>query len=177
MNKRYFDFLCDIVGRTEQYGNLLARLYELNFYSLVPNDDNRAADGEQLRIIFLDEKGKANTASSFSDLIGACTVLEMLIGVASRLEFDLSGSRWERTVGEWFWVLIDNIGLEWCDDMGWEMEDREQEVDERIDILLERKYGSDGNGGLFPLKNPKKDQRDIEIWYQMSAWIIENYPI
>jgi hypothetical protein len=32
-----------------------------------------------------------------------------------------------------------------------------------------------GTGGLFPLKMPKVNQRRVEIWYQMSAFIEENF--
>ena len=51
------------------------------------------------------------------------------------------------------------------------------EVKAAVECLLERRYLEDGDGGLFPLKCPRKDQRRVEIWYQMSAWVIENYPI
>ena len=43
--------------------------------------------------------------------------------------------------------------------------------------MLAREYSDNGHGGLFPLKNPKKDQRKVEIWYQMTEYINENYPI
>ena len=33
----------------------------------------------------------------------------------------------------------------------------------------------DGFGGLFPLKHAKKDQRKVEIWYQLQNWLMENY--
>jgi hypothetical protein len=32
-----------------------------------------------------------------------------------------------------------------------------------------------GLGGMFPLEDPREDQRAIEIWYQMMAYINENY--
>lgn len=173
---RYLDFLCKIVGREYGYEQLLAHLHRIEFYSLVPHDDNRGLDGEQLREQFLDEVGPQGSSSLPN---GPCTVLEMLIGVAKRLEFDLAGGRYERSSGEWFWVLIDNLQLESCDDLIYEHPHggAEQEVDEKIRILLERGYDTDGEGGLFPLRDPRKDQRRVEIWYQMSAWVIENYPI
>ena len=173
MNK-YLDFLCNVVGRAYEYDKLLAHLHGIEFYSLVPNDDNRGVDGEQMRNIFLDEVGPQGSTSLPT---GPCTVLEMLIGVSYRLEFELLGGLFERPASDWFWVLIDNLELDWCDNVLYSRLDSVIEVDERVKNLLERNYGTDGHGGLFPLKRAQQDQRRIEIWYQMSAWVIENYPI
>lgn len=164
---RYFDFLCDLVDKHNMYSELLVVLHRVEFFSLIPNDDNREEDGKQLRKTFIDEEGQH--ALSQSDY-GPCTVLEMLIALAFRLEFETAQSRWEKTTCEWFWILIDNLGLIECGN-------RTDEIKIKVGIFLNRHYNSDGNGGLFPLKNPKKDQRRVEIWYQMSAYIIENYPM
>lgn len=174
MKNRYFDFLCNIVGRTYEYTKMLGELHGIEFYSLIPNDDNRCEDGKQLREKFNNEEGQQ--ALSQSDL-GECTVLEMLIGLSFRLEFETMSSRWEKTPSEWFWILIDNLGLEWCDDAMYEQTESRDEITTKIKVFIDRQYKSDGNGGLFPLRNPRKDQRRIEIWYQMSAYILENYPI
>ena len=32
-----------------------------------------------------------------------------------------------------------------------------------------------GTGGLFPLKRPRVNQRRVEVWYQMSEYLMENY--
>ena len=170
----YFDFLCDIVGHGYEYSSLLVSLHKLEFYSLVPNDDNRGVDGEKLREIFLDEVDPQGVSSLPN---GPCTVLEMLVGLAKRLEFDLFGSKFERSEGECFWLLINNLGLEWCDNYRWEAENKEKEVEKRIQILLDREYFPDGKGGLFPLRVTHLNQQKVELWYQMSFWVIENCPI
>jgi hypothetical protein len=153
---------------------LLHHLYMIEFYSLIPNDDNRGEDGKDLRDKFVEKEGLQ--ALSFCPQ-GPCKVLEMLIGLSFRLEFETAQSRWEKTPKEWFWILIDNLDLSWCTNSEFMKYDRISEIDEKISILLDRKYKNDGYGGLFPLKNPKKDQKEVEIWYQMSAYILENYPI
>ena len=173
-NNQYLNFLCNVVGRAYEYDKLLEHLHGIEFYSLVPNDDNRGVDGEQLRTIFIDEVGPQGSTSLPK---GRCSVLEMLIGVSYRLEFELLGGRYERPACDWFWVLIENLELEWCDNVLYSRLESVREVDERVKNLLERRYGTDGRGGLFPLKVARQDQRRIEIWYQMSAWVIENYPI
>lgn len=170
VRNRYLDYLCNIVGKANKYGCLLEQLHEIEFYSLVPNDDNREADGTHLRNMFIEEEGQH--ASSFMPR-GGCTVLEMLIGLAFRLEFELLGGQYEQPPSYWFWVLIGNLGLSRCTDDRFRRED----VRNIVQILLDRQYSTNGRGGLFPLKVSQRDQRRVEIWYQMSAWVIENYPI
>ena len=55
------------------------------------------------------------------------------------------------------------------------------EIDHILTNWIERRYSPDGHGGVLPLNNWQKgssiEQTEIEIWYQMSAYIIENYGI
>jgi len=172
---RYFDYLCFLIGRSQEYSILLEKLHDIEFYSLIPNDYNRGADGQYLRSIFLDEVGHT-WSTSLPEM--ECSLLEMLIGLANRLEFETAQSKWEKSPNEWFWILIDNLDLSGCtNDAYIKSECVCKKIDEICDRLLSRGYEYDGNGGLFPLKDPKKDQRRVEIWYQMSAYVMENYPI
>lgn len=171
---RYFDFLCSVVGRSQEYSILLDELHRIEYYALIPNDDNRGRDGEQLRQLFLDDNGHGGRGYLPR---GAATVFEMLIGLSYRLEFESMESRWEKSPGEWFWVLIDNLGLTDCtDEMIISGSRTRTDVQDTVKRMLAREYGPDGNGSLFPMKKPQKDLRRVEIWYQMSAWIMENYP-
>lgn len=174
---RYFEFLCSIVDEdgSREYDKLLSELHGIDFYSLIPNDDNRGEDGKQLRERFEDEEGGPQGLSLSHDK--PCTVLEMLIGLAYRLEFESANSHWEKTPGEWFWILLDNLGLGWCDNNMFVQINNTDEIHQKIGVFLDRHYKSDGSGGLFPLKEPRKDQRRVEVWYQMSAYIMENYGI
>lgn len=172
----YLDFLKSLVGKRARYGRLLERLHGTPFRPLVAMDANRAADGERLRGEFL-EKGVPQGLSFLPP--GGCTVLELLIGVARRMEFDLLGSRHGRPAKDWFWVLVGNLELSWCDNVcfGIDASGTLGKIDRALAAFLKREHGPDGSGGLFPLKRPGKDQREVEIWYQMSAWLIENYPV
>ncbi len=181
MDDLYFNFLCDLVGKRRGFTTLLRYLYDTEFYSLIPNDDNRVGDGAYLRNIFLEKRGPTGLPflpkkERFTR--GGCTLLEALLGVASRLEFELLGGLYERPASDWFWVLMENLELDWMDDVEFSMDlDAFSVMESRVKTFLERQYDTDGSGGLFPLKSPSKDQRRVEIWYQMGAWVIENYPI
>ena len=46
-------------------------------------------------------------------------------------------------------------------------------VEEILNRVVWRTNESDGTGGLFPLSRPYLDQRDVEIWSQLNAFLLE----
>ena len=167
----YFNYLKSLVEpqRGKQFGSLLKHLYETEFYFSIDNDGNRSEDGLLLRDEYCERYGDVLIPNP-------CCILEMLIGVSRRLEFIFFGSRYERPYGEWFWILIDNLGLEYFDNAQIDYLGLE-EVNTILDIWMHRTYDRSGEGGLFPLRRAKVDQRKVEVWFQMMAWVAENYPI
>ncbi len=176
IKKAYFDWLYHQVEVKEFLGleNFISELYEIPFYCLIPNDDNRAKDGLQLRDRFLD-----GLDADYPDdvLPWPCTVLEMLIALANRMDFILfdhsKGSRY----AIYFWLFINNLKLQ-----KYNNDDKNVEKKEKFNRLVlkkfvKREYQADGKGGLFPLDDPLNDQRNVEIWYQMMEYISENYDI
>lgn len=150
----YLKWLIKLVERREnkKYIDLLEWLFYQNFYSILPNDDNRAADGIALR-------------SEFGiQLDRECSILEMLIALARRMDYYLEDLIGPPNVKNYFWRFIENLNLDL------ENEDYNYLI---ITRFLERRYERNGNGGIFPLKRYRKDQRDVEIWYQMMAYINE----
>ena len=49
-------------------------------------------------------------------------------------------------------------------------------VEEILQSLVYRNYATDGSGSFFPLQDPDDDMTQIEIWYQMAAYIDEILP-
>lgn len=155
-------------GRFKHW-HLLRQMYKKEFVWLIPNDDNRVEDGRELRREFFKETG-AQFDDEWSDL--GCSLLEMLIALSRRLAFEADG-----TPREWFWALLRNMRVDDFIDPFYEdlPEKIENAVDTALDKLVWRQYEYDGTGGgLFPLVYPDRDQRDVEIWYQLNAYLLEN---
>lgn len=170
----YFQWLCDLVCVNEpdhSYWLLADQLQKTVFYWYVPNDENRAADGEKLREIFADE----TFYNDYTCLQGPVSVFEVFVALAIRMENVLADpSQGDRTVN-WFWEMIENLNLAQFDDEHYVERHGNLLVHQILQAFLERKYGR--NGCLFPLKKGYSDQRLVEIWYQMMAYLTENYNI
>jgi hypothetical protein len=145
--------------RRGTYHDLFSVMHDKEFVWIVPNDDNRVADGRDVRFDWAEENGVGAVDANAS-------FLEVLIGISRRLGFLTA----ESSEG-WAWQLIVNLELD-------NMTDRllnygEEKVDEILETCIWRQYDQFGRGGFFPLNRPKQDQREVEIWYQMNAYVIE----
>lgn len=149
-------------NRSKTYWDLLKKLHSKEFIWIVPNDDNRAEDGKDLRYEFLDVTGSVVDNREWLRL--GCSMFELLIALARRLSFQADGEP-----SFWFWHLMENINLrQYTDEFGVP----ESVIQQTLDIIIWRNYDSNGNGGLFPLKSTDKDQRNVELWYQMSEYLL-----
>lgn len=148
---------------SKTYWDLLRQLYCTEFAWFVPNDDNRAEDGRELRFEWASVED-VELPDHWLRL--GCSFLEMLIGLARRLEFQT-----DESCEHWFWQLINNMGLLGCHDRS---NFGEQDVEERTSSVIWRTYDYDGNGGLFPLRSASRDQRQVEIWYQFCEYLLQD---
>jgi hypothetical protein len=149
----------------ETYWSLLRLLYKKEFIWLIPNDDNRLEDGRDLRMEFVDQEELDDVDPDW--LTMGCSMLEMMIGLSRRLNFEDEIF----TVAEWFWELIANLQMRLAD--YWWKPNNYAYFNDLLDKVVWRTYRRNGVGGLFPLKHPEEDQRDVEIWYQLSAYLLE----
>lgn len=150
--------------RSRTYWRLLRQLYTTEFVWFVPNDDNRVMDGRQLREDFLAESEMDVVDETWMAL--GCSFLEMLVALSRRLSFEAGGESLD-----WFWQLIRNIELDSYNDA---QEFSTEEIAEKVNRVIWRTYKRNGIGGLFPLRSARQDQRDIELWYQLNAYLLEN---
>lgn len=166
LDEVYLKWLYDQVNarrRPPTYWTLLRQMLKKEFIWYVPNDDNRAEDGRLLRYEFIEDLGLEDIDPDWMAL--GCSVLEMLVGLSRRLSFFT-----EREPRDWFWELVDNLGLRF-DDRNPMSHDQVEEV---LNRFIWRTYSKNGSGGLFPLRHPERDQREVELWYQLSQYLREN---
>lgn len=172
LDDHYFLWLCDQVDCENSESDrknleLLSWLHSKDFYSLVPNDDNRIKDGLSLRGEYAEACLRKTPLRESNN---TCSVLEMLIALAVRMDFNISQAPDDHQISKYFWEMIDNLGLK-LSSYGFMRESNMI----KLEKFLTRAYEFNGNGGLFPLSNPRRDQRKVEIWYQMMAYIYEKY--
>jgi hypothetical protein len=149
------------------YSGIMELMYAKEFIWLVPNDDNRIGDGLYLRGQFLEESEAPESLEP--DMLGVCSVLEVLVGLSQRLAFQTSTSPESCA-----WELIENLQLHKFPDPL--TRGKTKKVNDILDTLIWRTYSPDGFGGFFPLAWPREDQTKIEIWYQMHAYLEEIHP-
>lgn len=172
----YFQWLCAKVGtKGERMKPLLVILEALHSREfapiLLPMDQNRALDGLHLRAEFTNEHGEQGSSASR----GRCTVLEMMIGLAGRMCFLMESTENPRRIEEFFWKMVENLGISSVTALGYPENFVKRVTNKAVDHLLNRDYLPNGSGSLFPLTHPRQDMRQVEIWYQMHAWLSENY--
>lgn len=174
----YFYWLYSQVGSltdknpNHTYWLLLDRLHDTAFVPFVPNDQNRADDGVYLRGDF-----ERLTGISSESLTGPCSMFEMILALAMRISFTLADGENEEEgyTGKWFWEMLENINLAVYTDEVYSqnIEGNHRRVDRILERVNDRAYTRTGKGGLFPLKVADNDQRDIELWYQMSSYLMQ----
>lgn len=167
LHERYLEYLGSQVianKALEDHRDLFEIMHSIEFVWIVPNDDNRLHDGLDVRVQWMEERDA-------SGLQGPVSFLEMLVGFARRANF----LRDELTSQEWGWHLITNMGLHQM----WDplSQRKRRKCVDIIEGVIWRTYRRDGTGGMFPLRHPEYDQRRLELWHQLNAYVMENYPL
>ena len=160
----YLRFLYDLVSDPNAeffYETAMASMLDIEFIPYIGNDTDRALDGLMLRHLY---------GHKIDGIIPECTMLEMIIGLCMRLQEEFEDEFEDNTYGYWFSEIMNNLKIEEdCED--------EDYIFEVVTDARDRRYDFNGNGGFFPLKHASRDQRKVEIWYQMSEYLMEKYPI
>lgn len=157
------------INSSKQYSDLLERLHNTEFVWVIPHDDNRVSDGLDLRTEFLD----GTVGWQHEDIMElpimtgkGASVLEVLIALSRRCAFICGGEApW------WAWQLMGNVGLfKFSNPL---TRAKAEKLDDVLEALIWRTYKRNGEGGFFPLTDPKEDQTKLEIWHQMNQYAME----
>lgn len=182
MRKRYLNWLIDQIDNVpnvdwNDYHLLIRELYKTTFIwseetPELAMDINRAKDGLYLRERFDYETGL--TISEYFEEIGKdCSVLEMMIALAIRIENDIMGEG-KDLYGRWFWHMIKNIRLAKMDDYSFD----EVKVRGILRDLLYRDVTKRVKTFFFNCHSPEKTVTfwaGMQIWDQMGCWINEKF--
>lgn len=167
----YFDWMYDMMCRGRyskdiSYRKLFSYLYDAEFVYLISMDANRAEDGIDLRYRFPHERAGVEDVERY--LSGPCSVLEMLVALSIRCEENIMDDpRFGDRTGQWFWGMINNLGLGAMNDDRFNL----NMVEDIVEKFLDRDYEPDGTGGLFTIRNCDRDLRTMEIWHQLCYFL------
>lgn len=168
IEEQYFDWLCNFVipdRRSFRHYTLLAKLHSMEFKPSLEMDFNRATDGTDLRRYFSYEQRCSEPMKN-----KPCTVLEMMIALAKRMESQilLEYDAGDRTP-LWFSVMLESLGIDTMSDSVFD----EDVVEQAISRFNNRTFLKDGTGSLFTVNDVNIDMRKLDIWYGMCAYVAD----
>lgn len=159
----YYNWLCNIIKplNGETYNQLLKFLFDTDFVYIIEMDVNRYIDGIDLRNRFIYETNMP-IEPFYNDK--KCSVLEMMVALSIACEERIMGNtKYGDRTSEWFWNMIDNLGLINLYDGNYD----EDVATNKILTFLNREYSPNGFGGLFTVDDSFGDIRNVDIWYQL----------
>ena len=184
------EYLCYLMNRVQMdaegdngYLSLCEQLQESEFLPILEMDENRCDECRILRKDFAEYyTDYAFEESGIVDILDGTygengTMMELMTVLAEKMKYDLDDSEYEDGIGKWFREMLENCGLIHATNQKMKEEKEVEEVNDILATVIFRRIGWDGEGGLFPLRWPKNDQRYEELIIQMNNYIEENYDI
>lgn len=182
------EYLCYLMNRAQVeaegirgYLCLCSLLQETEFIPIVEMDENRCSDCRNLRMEFANDVSEPEYMDILDGMLSENgTMMELLTVLAEKIEYEMADSEYEASTRKWFLEMLTNCGLGDADNGHFE-EDSSGRLSEDVACILDtvifRKFGWDGENGLFPLRWPRGDQRYEELIVQMNNYLEENYDI
>lgn len=167
----YLDWMIELINGPEDalhYCKLINYLYETEFYSNNQYDANRIEDVYTMREEYIESDECTAEEIPFNVIrdMPSPSVFEVLVAMARRIDSDIMYDiRYGDRTAQWFWTMMDNLGLTSEDDS----EFNERYVKQVVTKFLNRQYRNGGKGALFPVP----DAADLDIWGQMGEWFAE----
>jgi hypothetical protein len=103
----YFSWLLSMTGQLEDtHTNVFDIAHSIPFYEIVPNDENRAMDGRDLRRQYSDDTGRL-----LPNIEIACSVFEMLVALSQKMNETFFDPEYPENGPYWLLRMIRNMGL------------------------------------------------------------------
>lgn len=185
LSQLYLKWLLRLINadnyKGKSYIKLCSLLNKVPFEPVIKLDENRLSDVQSLlRETYIQSQSDWYRLNEQFDEImelPKCPVsfLELIISLAMRIDLDfmreINGIDNTRI---YFWILVRNLGILEFDDEHWG-EDAIISIVNRLNIVQDRKYDFNGNGGLFPLEHAEMDQRNVQIWNQLCQFVNQRF--
>lgn len=166
----YYSYICDLAMRRnrEDYSKLLATLHSYPFEYSLDMDENREADGLEMRKNYFNSHPHFKYDLQLLYNERPCSVLEMMVALSKRIYDSIldPGDGRDRS-NELFTLMLTNMDILDCDDKHFDG----PRVQETIMRLIDREYSKDGKGSLFYIPESTDDMRQLEIWYQAMKYV------
>ena len=161
----------------QTYFMLADILFRTEFKPKIDNDKNRVEDAKIIREDFALLCSRYRNYAAIDS--PGVSFLEVMIALCHKFDSDVMMTEdGKDRAKDWFWLMLKNAGLdEYVDSKFSNMDDEDNPYiicESILKIINDREYGEDGKGGFFPLKHPKTNQKNREIWYQMHEYFLEN---
>lgn len=161
----YFEWLWERSGLGPEYSKLLTLLYETTYVPTLVDDENRREDGDALLRQYCREYGY-DIPPVDEGISDKCSVLEMLIAFATRINTELVGDPSGSYVGLWLARMLENLGIYKYDDAHWSR----IKVARKVWIWMHKK----GDVALFPItlfSDLEQDSRKISEWERVNMFL------
>lgn len=175
MEELWDDYLQFLIWRCQiqpfvRFGRLFEILHHIDFEWELDRDENRESDGVDLRDEYKIPDGFDEEIEE-AFYAQRCSVLEMLIALAIRIDDEFIGDPAEEHPEIFFMEMIRNLGLDKFSGNCY----REYDVIKIINRWMRREFERNGRGSPFPVQHDPRNQRDLEIWDQVNSYISEKY--
>lgn len=172
----YVQWLFKQIDVPAYYNMLLWALMDKPWNWFLDWDTNAVAHARNLRVSYIWERypsrdfEESKIADETLDIISPEPIafLEVLVALAVLLEMHSYGGY----SYQWARILLGNLDL--LQYKGNPTMEQFREIDEKVERCIWRTYEPNGQGGFFPLREPKKDQREADLWQQLNAYVHEN---
>jgi hypothetical protein len=141
-------------------------LNSIEFYYTMPEDENRALDGINLRKSYSN-----NTEDDIFEIMSCgCTALELLVALSMHMN-NITYYPGDNE-SAWFWIMLENLDIR-ISDKDWPKQDSLDIIKSNLSRWFDRKFTKKGKGSPFPMKKCQEDLRHVNMWDHMQWYIGE----
>lgn len=159
----WYDRLVEKLDPLHERTVILRCLYDTIYYSDIAMDDNRRVDAISYRHSVTDEE--------YDSPANCLEVLYVLSRKCEKILYDPSKGSEESQQVEFFWLMIENLGLiEYSDDDIKRNPEMVDEINRSIDKWLKRRFRRDGYGSPFFIPG-ERNMNNIELWQAATRWL------